>query len=455
MIIKKRVEGVLTIIFVLALIFLSPFVSAFNVTLEPITDVVAIELTIPAKYNVTIKNDASRARNFSIYTLVDLQLKPEFVFVEANSEKSFVLEALPPKRSEGSKKYNFYVRAEETPFTQPIESSLIMKILPLDKILIIDLPSELARDDKLLILNLKNKENINLGTFSFSLVSELFNFSSETSLQKEAKNFSIPIDLTNKHAGTYNITFNAFLNNEYNYKKIIAVTLKEVSNIIETKTKKWHFFGYTNIITKKNEGNVRKVVTIELPISTLENAFTSYNIQPTTKARQQNKVIVVWQRELQPGESFTIEARTNYTTLVVVVIVVAIALIFYLIFFTKKVVIKKKAIRLKTKGDEFAAKVIIVAKNLGKEIRNVKLVDRLPMSTKLYEKFGTVKPDKIEKSKVEWNFASLLPGEEVVTSYIIYSKVGMTHVELPAASLSYADEKGKTHTISSAKVIVL
>ncbi|MCS7134614.1 MAG: hypothetical protein NZ889_02030 [Candidatus Pacearchaeota archaeon] len=441
-----------TLIFVLAILFLNK-ASAIEVYVNPINDVVAIELNVPARYNVTIKNDLNSGQNFSIYSLVDLELRPEQIFVEANSEKSFILEALPKKRTEGYKKYDFYVRSEAN-YMVLAESSIIMKVLPLEKILSIDIPTELSRDDKTIILNLKNKENIRL-VFPFTINSELFDFSSEATLEKETKNFSIQVDLSKKHAGTYDIFFTARFQ-EYSFKKTIPVVLQEVSKIIEFKEKRWHFFGYTNIITKKNDGNARKVITIELPLSRIENAFTSFNIQPSEKVREKDKVVARWYRELQPGESFTVEARTDYTILAVVIIVIAAALIFYLMFFTKKVLIKKKAIKLKTKRDEFAAKIILVAKNIGtKEIKNVRLVDNLPVTTKLYEKFGPVRPDKIERTKLEWNFATLLPGEEIVTSYIIYSKVGMTHVELPEALLSYYDEKNKHHTVKSGKVIVL
>lgn len=424
-----------------------------EISKEIITDTIAIELTIPAQYNVTLRNNASRGINFSIYSIADINITPEKMFVQANSEVNFLLKALPARKNEGYHLYKYYFKEAGQP---ALEDELIIKILPVKKILSMEIPGELARDDKAINLIVSNKENIDLGTINLTVSSELFTFSNTLDLKpKETKNYTINVDLKNKIAGPYAITFQAFLNNEYLYEKKINVTLKEVSNITEVKDKKWHFFGYTNMITKKNEGNARKIVTVELPLGSFEQSFTDYNIEPTSKIKQQGKVLVTWQRELQPGESFTVEARTNYTTLVVVVIIVAIVLIFYLIFFNKKVLIKKKAIRLRTKGDEFAAKVIIVAKNIGKEIRNVKLTDRLPMNTQLYEKFGTVKPDKIEKNHIEWNFPNILPGEEIVASYIVYSKVGMTGVQLPQASLSYTDEKDKRRTISSAKVLVL
>jgi len=102
-------------------------------------------------------------------------------------------------------------------------------------------------------------------------------------------------------------------------------------------------------------------------------------------------------------------------------------------------VVHKKAIPIRTKGGEFASKIIILLKNVStKEITNLNLMDRLPLTTQLYEKFGSIKPDKTGKHVIEWNFPALLPGEEIVVSYVLYSKIQMVGaINLPTASLSF------------------
>ena len=46
---------------------------------------------------------------------------------------------------------------------------------------------------------------------------------------------------------------------------------------------------------------------------------------------------------------------------------------------------------------------------------------------KIYNKFGTTKPDKIdpESRRLRWNVGDLDSGEERIFSYIVYSKIGV------------------------------
>jgi len=329
-----------------------------------------------------------------------------------------------------------------------------LRVLPLEKIMNIDVPEEVAREDKIINFAIENKEKIDLGSMNFTLESDLFNYGNEIKLDSgDSFTDSVNVDLSEKHAGEYNITFKANIEG-YDHEQIVTINLQEVSNIETSQEKKWTFFGYTRTITKNNEGNSRKVILVELPLNSLESSFTNYNIPPTSKDKERGLIIARWQREIEPGESFTIEAKTDYTIPVVIIIILALVLIFYFLFVKKRILIRKKVIKLKTKGGEFAVKVILVAKNVGHEIKNVKLSDNLPLNTKLYEKFGTVKPDKKDKHRLVWNFPSLLPGEEVVVSYVIYSKIGMTGVKLPSAALTFKDSKDKLHTVYSSKVIV-
>ena len=428
--------------------------SAVQINKTVITDVVAAELSIPAKYNFKILNDLGYDENLSIYSLVDVDIKPDHVFVENGAQKTFVLSALPKRRFEIKMGYEYFVKA---PGRTAVKDMLILEIVPLKEILFADLPSEFNREDQAVNLVLTNKKNIDLGTFNFSLESDLFKYSQTISLgPEESRTITIPLDLKNKYAGDYKIKFTAFLNNEYNYEISIPATLKEISSIVTSKEKKFNFFGYKQIITDKNEGNSRKIITIELNLSGVENAFTDYNVPPTSKEKKNGKNVVTWQRELQPGESFTAEARTRYTIPIILIIILAIALISYIVFLRKKVIVKKKAIKLRTKGDEFAVKVILAVKNIGGTISNVTLTDHLPLSTKLYEKFGSIKPDKIESHRLQWNFNNLVPGEEVVVSYIVYSKVGMFGpIHLPEAYFTFTDEKNTRHQVNSGKVYVL
>ena len=109
----------------------------------------------------------------------------------------------------------------------------------------------------------------------------------------------------------------------------------------------------------------------------------------------------------------------------------------------------KKVCLVKTKGGEFALKVSINVK-ARKHIDNIQVVDRLPMMTKLYEKFGR-HPDRIDEAskRLFWNIPRLNKSEERIFSYIIYSKVrAIGRFELPPA-MAIFEKDGEQHEVLS------
>ena len=110
----------------------------------------------------------------------------------------------------------------------------------------------------------------------------------------------------------------------------------------------------------------------------------------------------------------------------------------------------KKVTFLRAKGGEFALKVTVVV-TAKKFAERITVIDRLPYLAKIYEKFGTEKPKKVDEKnrKIEWTFDKLMPGESRVLNYIIYSKVGVIgRFALPTARAVYQRE-GKAHEAES------
>ena len=114
----------------------------------------------------------------------------------------------------------------------------------------------------------------------------------------------------------------------------------------------------------------------------------------------------------------------------------------------------KRTTFVKTKGGEFALKISLVVK--AKDfVERIKIVDKLPGMVKLYERYGTITPDKVDEQnkRLEWNIESLDKGEERVFSYIIYSKMGVIgRFELPLARAVF-DYKGKLMEMTSNKAV--
>jgi hypothetical protein len=104
----------------------------------------------------------------------------------------------------------------------------------------------------------------------------------------------------------------------------------------------------------------------------------------------------------------------------------------------KTIDVKKSVHHIKTKGGEFALKVVISVK-ANKAVEDVVLTDTIPSIVKLYENFP-IKPTRIDSKtrKVHWNIGSLGKKETRTFSYVIYSKVGVIgKFSLPEANLVY------------------
>ena len=139
------------------------------------------------------------------------------------------------------------------------------------------------------------------------------------------------------------------------------------------------------------------------------------------------------------------------------IIIVAILVIWGFRRYTEtKIEIKKSVSHVKTKGGEFALKVHLSVK-AKKNIENVSLIDKIPMIVKVYKKFSTAKPDKIDAAnrRIQWNIGNLAAGETRLFDYIVYSKIGVVgKFSLPEA-LAVFEHHDEIHETESNKVFFL
>ena len=450
---------------VLALILVSITVQAFTFEKEAINDVVTLEpVNIPAKYSITIKNTNVYDDRFYVYTLGEVRLLPIIhSFIGSGQEKTIIVTLLPYEIFKEERciagticAVQYFIKGEKGAV---IEDSLAFRILPLDEIINIKMPSSIDSETSLIAFNISNKKNIDLSQVFLTIDSDFFSTTETINLTpRSSKEIVLEVDkdkIKTAQAGDYIIRFKFLINDEYNHTIEKTLTLEELIDIETTQSKHFSFFSFTNIITKKNNGNSPKLVTVEVTKGRFEKAFTSSNIEPAYE-KVDGAITMAWQRELEPGESFSVAIKTNYTIPVIVLIVIIIAVL--AIYLTRKprVIIKKKVYYIKAKGGEFALKLLLLVKNIGSEISEVKCRDTLPRMAKLYERFGVAKPDKIEKNYLGWDFGTLVAGEEKVLSYIIYSKIKpIGTIEIPKATLTYIDSKGKRCTKYSNKLFVL
>ncbi|MEK6928784.1 MAG: hypothetical protein AABW65_02425 [Nanoarchaeota archaeon] len=441
------------ILLIALFLFLIKFAVAAELMIEKIDkgSVVISELDNPAIYELIITNNGS-VDNYEIYTLVGISMTPKSTFDIVTGKNTVEVRAYPNKdlRSRiGSHSFEYQLKGRE--------SGIFKDFLEITVVSLKDTISFKVEDihinDSNAKITVKNIQNTNLENLNLHLSSSLFETDKKFSLDPyEEIVFFTKINknkLKGLVAGPYVVKGEIRIENA---KAEVEGTVKylEKENIrVEKKTS--GFILREDTTTKTNEGNVPLTARIEITKDIISRLFIVHSIEPNYAKREGFIVTYSWNKELSPGESFTVNSTTNYTFPFILVFLVIIISFFVKIYSQTSLVINKRVFFVKTKGGEFALKVQLRLK-AKKYIENVQVIDRLPMMTQLYEKFG-VKPDKIDHAtkRLFWNISRLNAGEERIYSYIIYSKVrAIGRFELPSA-VGIFERDGKTTEIFSNK----
>jgi len=419
--------------------FISP-VLALNINVEKIgkESIVIAELNNPAVFDLVITNN-EKSDNFEVYTLVGVSMSPKGTFSLPLGETTMEVKAY---LSDDLMKYRgpfIFEYQLRSPNVGIFRDNLMVNIVELNEVVEVS-PVFINPEDEEATISIKSVQNTNLNNLSIKLKSVFFEFEEEISLEPfESINISKEInwnDLRKIKAGPYVLTLDLELEDaKARLEGIISYLEKEGTSVYRSSS---GFLIRENIIGKTNEGNIPLVMDIDTRRDVLTRLFTSYSIEPISTRRSGLFVDYSWEKSLEPGESFEVISTTNYTfPFLLIVLIVVVALVSKL-YIRTSLTMKKRVSYVKTKGGELALKINLRLK-ANKNLRNIKIVDHIPLMTKLYDKFGR-RPDRIDekKRKIYWDVESLNAGEERVLSYIIYSKIKVVgRFEIPAAMAVY------------------
>jgi hypothetical protein len=459
---KKVIFILSTILFLLFLAFIAGAQEYPAITLiekKTINNVIALELNIPAKYELKIRNNQLSGDNFEIYSLLDVILTPLGTFyIEPSTTKTIISTVMPRTKQEGRFGITYFIKGEKAGPTQAKQDSFVVHIMPFSDIVTITIPEAIDRDETELKFKILNLEKIDLGKGTVTVESEFFDLEKEVDLSPGTKQ-EVSIDLKDLHgldAGFYTIEFKFNLED---YGDLIAerdTNLIEVLKITESDFKRTGLLSYTRTIEKKNDGNVPQYVKLELSQFFLEGIFSRYDIKADYSYYKGLNYIHSWQKELQTGENLSVKATIDYTIPVLILIAFIIAFVGYKISKRPRIILRKKLVKVKTTSGEFALKIVLIVKNIGNIAENVTIVDKIPIASNIHERFGAIKPDKIEKGRLIWKFEKLMPGEEHILSYVVYSKVTLIgKINIPLARAHYTDVKGQRKIAYSSKLSVV
>ncbi len=425
---------------------------------DRVSSVIIKEISNSAFFEVTVDNDNSFADTFTIGTLLDIEMLPKSLgFLTSYEKKTFDVEVVPSldfrERVSGNFAFEYYVKGDNADI---VKNTMIVNVVPFSKVLEIVLPVAVEADEETIELGFKLNEDIEFDA-AVSVESELINQEFDLTLSKDDReiNLALTSDLSDKAAGVYEAVF-TFTIGGNNVSVVKDLILGSVVDVATEEVKTGRFLSRGVTVTKTNNGNSVTEVVISLKKGVLASLFTSFSGSPMTR-KEGGSYIYEWKEELNPGESLTADMKTNYWLPFIILLLLIAAVIVFKIVTAPDVRITKKAVRVRTKSGMFASKIIVNIKNTGRPISNVKVIEGLPAFTEvLRDKFGAVTPSEIKKRTVIWDFAKLSPGEELMFSYVIYSKVNVFgKLEVPASVVTYRDEKDNFKESMSNKIYLL
>jgi len=442
-------RALITIFFVLILI---SSVNALVLQIEKVSseEVMIYQLSRPATFDLKITNQGF-TDNLQFYNLLGFKMSPSGTTKISTGETKDVQIKISPIGEfdqRGSYNFEYFIKSQDG---SEIKENLAFKVINLEKAFEVG-SGDVDPETNTIEVALYNKVNFDFGEITTKFNSAFFEFEKTFEIgPNEKKEFTVQLekaDFDELMAGFY--TLNAEISVDDQEVEIEGQIKFIEKNIVETSDKDYGFFVSTRIIEKTNEGNVISKSETSVKKNIITRLFTSFSPEPDFVERKGLVVHYTWNDELKPGEVLKISIKTNWLLPFIIILLVVAVVVLAKQYTKTNLSLRKKVSFVKSKSGEFALKISVVVTSK-KYIENVRIMDRFPGMSKIYERFGAEKPSRIDdkNKRIEWNFDKLEAGEVRVVSYIIYSKVGVVgKFALPITTAIY-EKDGVIHETES------
>jgi hypothetical protein len=428
-----------------------------------------------AQYKFALSNTEPKEDRFQFYTINAFwDINPTIVVVPAGSTSIFDMDITLNSRdisgpqlvpvtikslnSEDSIVEELYVYIRQSNSAVP---SYVLNV----KINDVKMVSEIDPREPLSVeIDMQNRNPLDIKDLRIVVDSKLFSKEVQTSLGPlEGKTNQILLDLNKlQEPGIYTVNVYLMASN-----KTITNVQKEVkvmpySDVSVEQTKIRRLFSYTESLKLHNDGNYETVKQIKVQKNFFAGMFTKSSLADSsiekTKLREDGVTYLVWEIPLKPQESQNLVVTTSYNSIAILIILIIAGIIMYYIFRSPILLYKRAKIIVSTDDGLTEIKVKLHLKNRsGKEIRNVKVIDRHPKIVSLVEdnSIGAMKPTKLLSadkvhSLLMWNLEALEPYEERLLSYTIRSQLNIVgNVHLHSAKVRFMGPSGERTTGSN------
>jgi len=445
------------LVLLLALFLIQP-VLAVNLTVEKVSDkeAMVVGLDTPTTFVLNVTNNGPTDK-FSFYTFFGPQSSPTGL-VQINSGETKTVELKISQRDDlklrGYVSFSYFIQGTDK---SEIEEKVTVSVLELKDIFKMGADS-INPESNSINIYLENKVNFEFKDLKIHFSSPFFEKDEVVSLSSyEKKSFNIELnkeDFSKLIAGFYTLISDIQLKDLSAHIEE-SIDFKE-KNILREDVKEYGFIIFTTVIKKINEGNTVQDSSTLVKKNSISRIFTTFSPKPNIVDRNGFTVNYIWNKRINPGESFEVQVKTNWLIPFLIIILIILTVIFARKYSKTDLVLRKRVAFMNANGGEFALKIMINIE-ARKFIENVKLFDRLPPLVKVHEKFGGDLPKRYNKTKriFEWELENLEAGEKRMVSYIIYSRIGVLgRFALPSAYAMF-NREGKPKEVNSNKAFFL
>jgi len=445
-----------TLLALLTIILFITSASALTITPTYETNIIVKDFSSEITLDLEITNATPGIYN--LYTLADIKIQPSetFQITEDPFLKTFTISPTDNLDLEGNYAFTYLLNHRGIEKTG---QRMLLEIVNLEDVIEISSDS-IQPESNEISFYIQNKEAIHLNNLTAKFSSLLFETNQMTFELNPNEKLEITLNvdeakLKKTKAGVYII--NSVFQTKTGEREIEGnLYLGEKKGITSTEDKSGILIK-SETITKVNTGNVVESIQININKNIFSRLFISFNIEPTLTERNGLTIKYTWLKEkLNPAEAYVVKVKTNYLFPILLIILATLAFLGFKRFSETKLEIEKTVSPVKTKNGEFALKVQLVIK-ARKDIENVSLIDKVPAIVKIYKKFGTVKPDKIDPKsrRVHWHIGDLEAGEERLFDYIVYSKVGVVGKFSLSPALAIFEKDSQIHEVDSNNVFFM
>lgn len=319
------------------------------------------------------------------------------------------------------------------------------------------------RRENLVKIHLRNRNNIPLDALTLVLESSLFSDEREVSLLPlESRDEELRVGFADfVERGSYEVKILLTMKDKTLVERTENVAVGYYNDVAEDSAVEEKFLRKTTRLVRENRGNTVSEEEFSVRLSSFEKTFTAAHPAPTNIERKNGLYYYTWAFKINPGDSYTIEVKTNYLTplLIFVLAVIVIVLLYYLL--KKDVLLEKKVLTIKSAQGISEMKILLIVKNKGAAIKHFQIVDKLPKIIKKPAEFGMVKPASVRHAEtgegvITWALENLVRGEERVISYKVRCDVHVAgSLPVPMAILRYRNPSGKLIVVESNKNLVV